>query len=219
MRKLDIPRLQVFPASASEVPQILDAMYIPFEPIAVLNWPNEYPYCPQVGFRMAWCPDGLAIHYKVEEQCVRALYAEDGGKVWTDSCVECFVRNGDTSIYYNIECNCIGTLRMSTGDGRHHRRPVPAELMDKVLRWSSLGCEPFEERCQPTSWEFVMLIPSEAFSEFPIRLEGGAILYANFYKCGDELSVPHYVSWNPIDTPQPDFHQSGCFGELRLAED
>ena len=216
MNKLDIPRMQSLPTAASEVPYMMDAMRVPFQPISVLNWPTEYPYRPCVEFRMAWCPDGLAIHYKVEEQSVRARYTDDGGMVWTDSCVECFIRNNDTNTYYNIECNCIGTLRMSVGDGRHHRQSIPAELMGKVLRWSSLGSDPFEERCQPTAWEFVMVIPSEAFMGEPLHLEEGAALCANFYKCGDELSVPHFVSWNAIETPQPDFHRPEYFGELRL---
>ena len=30
---------------------------------------------------------------------------------------------------------------------------------------------------------------------------------ANFYKCGDKTAHPHYVSWAPINTPQPDFHR------------
>ena len=33
----------------------------------------------------------------------------------------------------------------------------------------------------------------------------------NLYKCGDNLSHPHFLSWQPIDTPQPDFHRPEFF--------
>ena len=35
---------------------------------------------------------------------------------------------------------------------------------------------------------------------------------ANFYKCGDKLPVPHFLSWKPINVPAPDFHLP-CFLE------
>ena len=216
MKSIEVSRLDILPVSAVEVPSVLDAMGIPFEDVAILNWPEEYAYCPDVKFRIAWCPEGLVLHYKVNEQSVRARYAEDGGRVWTDSCVECFIRNVTENLYYNIECNCIGTLLMSMGDGRHDRRPVSAELKNRVLRWASIGCAPFEERCQSTSWEVALVIPACVFEESPLSLEEGAVLCANFYKCGDELSVPHFVSWNAIQVPSPDFHRPEYFGQLKL---
>lgn len=211
-----ISRVASLPTSAAMVPDVLDAANAVFQPIATVNWPDEYPYCPEAAFRMAWCPEGLLVHYRVKEQSVRAHYADDGGRVWTDSCVECFIRNADTDVYYNIECNCIGALLAASGDGRHDRVPIAPEQRSAVLRWASLGGEAFEERCEPTSWEVALVIPAALFTVYPLRLESGATLRANFYKCGDELSVPHFLSWNPIGVSQPDFHRSECFGELEL---
>lgn len=216
MNRLQIIRIASLPATAAEVPSLLDSLHVAFQPIATVNWPDEYPYCPEAAFRMAWCPEGLLLHYRVEEQSVRARYADDGGKVWTDACVECFIRNADSDTYYNIECNCIGTLLAASGDSRHGRVPVASELRSAVLRWASLGNEPFEERCEPTVWEVALVIPASLFVAYPIRLEAGAVLRANFYKCGDELSVPHFLSWNPIEVSQPDFHRPEYFGELEL---
>jgi hypothetical protein len=39
---------------------------------------------------------------------------------------------------------------------------------------------------------------------------------ANFYKCGDELQTPHFLSWNPIEIDQPDFHRPDFFGTLEF---
>ena len=205
------------PVQAADVPALLDSLGVEFTPVSIANWPDEYPYCPQVAFRIAWCPEGLALHYRVNEQSVRARYAEGNGNVWTDSCVEFFLRNADEDIYYNIECNCIGTLLVGVGEGRHDRRRLSGDVLSKVQRWASLGDEPFEERCEPTSWEVALVIPASLFETHPIRFEAGGELYANFYKCGDELSVPHFLSWNPIEVPAPDFHRPEFFGKLQLA--
>lgn len=34
---------------------------------------------------------------------------------------------------------------------------------------------------------------------------------ANFYKCGDDLPAPYYLSWNKIIAPKPDFHYPDFF--------
>lgn len=216
MNTISVARIEALPQEASLVPDVLDAMAVPFVPIATLNWPDEFPYCPEVKFRMAWCPEGLVLHYKVKEQCVRATYGEDDGKVCTDSCVECFVRNADSDTYYNIECNCVGTLLVGLrGDdvGRCH---LSNEVLAEVKRWASLGREPFGVKDEPTAWELALVIPASTFDIHPIRIEEGAALRANFYKCGDNLPVPHFVSWNPITADKPSFHRPECFGELVL---
>jgi hypothetical protein len=41
-------------------------------------------------------------------------------------------------------------------------------------------------------------------------------IMGNFYKCADETISPHYLSWNPIDAPAPDFHRPEFFGEIHF---
>ena len=93
---------------------------------------------------------------------------------------------------------------------------MPPETMAQVKRWASLGREPFGARAEQTAWELALVIPATVFSKYPICLEEGGRLRANFYKCGDDLPVPHFVSWNPITTEKPNFHRPECFGELVL---
>ncbi|MBR3471266.1 MAG: hypothetical protein IKH22_01600, partial [Prevotella sp.] len=38
------------------------------------------------------------------------------------------------------------------------------------------------------------------------------------YKCGDCLSVPHYLSLFPITTERPDFHRPEFFQDIVFAE-
>ena len=44
----------------------------------------------------------------------------------------------------------------------------------------------------------------------------GKIFRANFYKCGDKLTVSHYVTWNLMGTKKPDYHQPEHFGLLKF---
>lgn len=216
IKSISVPRMASLPQEAADVLRLLDEMSVPFEPVATVNWPEEFPYCPEAAVRMAWCPEGIVLHYRVSEQSARAVYGEDNGQVWTDSCMECFIRNSDSDTYYNIECNCVGTLLIGLrGEdvGRCHMSP---ETMAQVKRWASLGREPFGDRAEQTAWELALVIPATVFSKYPIRLEEGALLRANFYKCGDNLPVPHFVSWNPITAEKPNFHRPECFGELVL---
>ena len=30
------------------------------------------------------------------------------------------------------------------------------------------------------------------------------------------MSLPHYLSWMPIDTPKPDFHRPEFFGKINF---
>ena len=38
----------------------------------------------------------------------------------------------------------------------------------------------------------------------------------NVYKCGDNLSQPHFLSWQPIHTDKPNFHVPQFFGEVEF---
>ena len=38
----------------------------------------------------------------------------------------------------------------------------------------------------------------------------------NFNKCASATSQPHYLSWAPIHTAEPDFHHPECFGGIVL---
>ena len=59
-----------------------------------------------------------------------------------------------------------------------------------------------------------VLIPFELVGVDPENLPEK--LRATFYKCGDKTAHPHFLSWNPVGTPAPDFHRPDFFGELIL---
>lgn len=199
--------------SAADIPALLDAAGAAFCPIACCNWPADYPYAPEAAFRVAATPDGLLIHYRVGERTVRARYGADNQRQWTDSCVECFIIPFADDTYYNIECNCIGRILFCAGPGRHDREPAPAAALAMVKRWASLGTEPFEERREQTAWQVALAVPYAAFFKHPGQ-QPAPVLRANFYKCGDELQTPHFLSWQPIPIAAPDFHRPEFFAPI-----
>ena len=71
-------------------------------PVACCNWPAEFPYAPEVSFRMFHTGDWLMLRFDVAERYTAALVTEDNGEVWTDSCAEFFIAP-DTGMYYNFE--------------------------------------------------------------------------------------------------------------------
>lgn len=50
----------------------------------------------------------------------------------------------------------------------------------------------------------------EEYNGAPIQMKG------NFNKCASATSQPHYLSWAPIHTAEPDFHHPECFGGIVL---
>ena len=198
---------------AEKLPETMDKAHLPWQPISSINW-SEYPFRPQAAFRIAYSPTGFYLHYRVEEPHLRARYGEDNGSVWTDSCVEFFLQPHPEGPYYNIECNCIGTLLMGTGPGRHDRTRIPNALLQKADRYASLGRTPFETRSADGAWEVALSLPYTLFQNTVLSPKSGDTMRGNFYKCGDELPEPHFLSWHPIHTAQPDFHRPEWFGEL-----
>ena len=80
-----------------------------------------------------------------------------------------------------------------------------------------MGSVPFKEKSGDNIWTITMAIPFGVFYLHKPGNIGNKSLKANFYKCGDKLSIRHYLSWNKIETGKPDFHQPGYFGLLNFA--
>lgn len=212
---MKVKKISVEVQDVRQIPALLDKENIAEQPIGVVNW-AEYPYRPDVSFRIAHTDNAILLHYRVKEDSVRARYGEDNGCVWTDSCVEFFSIPAGDGIYYNLECNCIGTVLLAAGPERNNREAASAEVTAQVGRWASLGREPFEERVGVCEWEVALLVPYSVFFKHRVESLDGKEVKANFYKCGDELQQPHFLSWNPIRIDNPDFHRPDFFGTLEF---
>ncbi len=214
-KRMKVKKIHVNQVEAAALPALLDREEVAFQSIETVNW-AAYPYKPEVKFRIAHTDEAFLLHFRVKEGSVRARYGKDNGNVWTDACVEFFSIPAGDGVYYNIECNCVGTILIGAGSGRTNREQAPQEVMNRVQRWSSLGREPFEERIGTTEWEVALVIPYTTFYKHQLTSLDGKSIRANFYKCGDELQTPHFLSWSPIRLPKPNFHCPEFFGTLEM---
>lgn len=210
---MNVKKITETPGDAQQIPALLEQAQVEWQRVETVNWP-AYPYRPEMAFRIAHTADAILLHYRVTEASVRARYGEDNGSVWTDSCVEFFSIPGGDDIYYNLECNCIGTVLLAAGATRNNREHATPEVIGQIKRWASLGRQPFEERVGTCTWEVALLVPYEVFFKHNIHSLDGVRVKANFYKCGDELQTPHFLSWNPIRVENPDFHRPDFFGDI-----
>jgi len=180
--------------------------------INVANWNEDYPYIPQAKLRVAYDQKAIIIQYEIEEEVIKAQYHVHNDNIWEDSCVEFFISFDNKEHYYNFEFNPIGAGLIGYGTNvKTERSRLTEEQIDQVDVFSTI------ERTQTGSkWSLIQYIPFTAFTHNQITnsfLKENKI-FANFYKCGDHLPRPHFLSWNKIDHPTPNFHLPEFFGEL-----
>jgi hypothetical protein len=164
-----------------------------------------------VSFDISHSGEALHLLFRVREQAVRAVCAADREPVWEDSCVEFFFAPREDGLYYNLECSCSGKLYLCRGAGRHGRESLPEAAYAGIARRPSLAAQAFGLREGETAWELALDIPA---STFGLDTFSGLQARGNFYKCGDRLPVPHYLSWAPVGTPKPDFHRPEYFDTI-----
>ncbi len=181
-------------------------------PVQVLNW-EEFGYQPKVYFRIGHIGNEIWLKYYVEEKHIRAVETRTNGEVYKDSCVEFFI-SPDGENYYNFEFNCIGTIHLAFGPGRGNRKFVEPSTIEKIEIKSTLGNQPFEAKSGHYEWEMMIRIPIESFAYTELKSFNELKATANFYKCGDETAVPHFVTWNPVKTENPDYHRPEFFGKV-----
>ena len=177
-----------------------------------VGWPEEFPEKPDCVFRIGRSRTHLAVLFHVTGRDLRAVHLEDNDPVWQDSCCEFFVQDPADGTYYNFEVNCIGTLLGAKGAGRQGRIPRSPQELQRVRRYTTLPRQPQSLSGETVSWSVALVIPLCLIGISPGQEP--AALRANFYKCGDKTPHPHYLSWNRVGTPHPDFHQPAWFGTL-----
>jgi hypothetical protein len=183
--------------------------------IDTINW-RGYNYKPEAAFSIAYSDHEIFLKYFIKENYFKAEKTESNEMVCEDSCVEFFVSPEDDGIYYNIEFNGIGTCLLGTGTSRANSTRANPEIISKIRRMTSIGKKTVREREGEFEWTITVAIPFEVFFHHKVKDLKGKTFRANFYKCGDMLKVPHYITWNPVSTEKPDYHQPAYFGLLKF---
>ena len=173
---------------------------------------TEYPYKPMVYFSIAHFENCILLKFFVQEKQIRAINHTINSPIWEDSCVEFFISFDNGQNYYNIEFNCIGTGLIGYGKSKTERVLLDVSIINQVKTLSVIN----SEKNQKASWELTMSIPLTVFEKSSIDQLENLQCRANFYKCGDMLPDPHYISWTNIDSEFPNFHLPNYFGNLQF---
>ena len=175
--------------------------------IECANWPEKFPYKPEVKVDVAHDADSLFLEFEVREEWSCAL-ADEMGSVWEDSCVEFFFDPDGKGEYYNLECSCTGWIYLCKGTGRCGRIPLDDTALKSIKRRCTLPQEAFGLLGERTQWELWLDVPASVFG---LESFEGLRARGNFYKCADASPFRHYLSYAPIATPKPDFHRPEFF--------
>jgi hypothetical protein len=193
---------------------------IPSEPIG--NFMGEKPdHFPKTEVKIAYDDMAIYVIYRVEDRYVRAIAAKHQDSVCGDSCVEFFFTpDSDVSKgYFNFEMNCGGTMLFHFNTGsRKGRIEIPGSDCDKIAKTHSLPRIVDPEIQEFVTWTVEYSIPTALLSRYcqvsPPKPH--ALWRANFYKCADNTSHPHWLTWSPVDYPKPNFHLPQSFGVLEF---
>jgi cellulose/xylan binding protein with CBM9 domain len=179
--------------------------------IQQLPWP-EFSYKPQVSFSIAHTGNCILLKYFVKEKTIRIVHYADNSPVHEDSCVEFFIAFDKGEEYYNLEFNCEGTCLFGFGINTLQRKLVDADVIRTIRRQSAIKSNMSGEE-HSISWELALIIPVEVFVYHKISSLKNMHCKVNFYKCGDKLPEPHFLSWQDLKASAPDFHLPEFFGD------
>lgn len=214
MKKLDVFPLPLITGKSSlhDISQSLNVAER--HAIACSPW-HGHSLHPQVSFSIGYSPDAILLKYYVDEETIRISYHTDNAPVHEDSCVEFFIAFDDDG-YYNLEFNCLGHCYFSYGQSRSDRQLIDEGTIEQIRHMSWIRQLADEEAVH---WELVLMIPKEIFVFHDIPAFQQNNCKVNFFKCGDKLPAPHFLSWSPIDAAEPDFHLPQFFGEMQFRHD
>jgi hypothetical protein len=180
---------------------------------------DEPAHQPKVQVRAAYDDRDLYLIWKVEDKYVLAKCTKHQQEVCRDSCVEFFftpVSDPKERGYFNLETNCAGVKFFGTHVAGSNSKKLTADDFATVVTATSLKGPIESEIAQPTTWTVEYKIPLSLLEKFTKieRPKPGVTWRANFYKCADESSHPHWLTWSPVTHAEPSFHLPKYFGIL-----
>ena len=178
--------------------------------------PNHFP---GVQAKVAYDDRYIYVIWKVDDQFIKAVAKKHQDPVFQDSCVEFFF-SPSASVeqgYFNLETNCGGTMlfKQRSGTDQPFVEIAPKHL-DQLKISGSMPKRITKEIKEKTTWYLEYAIPFDmlgAYYEMDAPVSGST-WRANFYKCADKTSQPHWLTWSPVDHPTPKFHLPEYFGTL-----
>ena len=183
--------------------------------------PESSSHRPRTRFALLHDMRQLYLRFTVDDCFIRVVQQGFQVPVHKDSCMEFFVQPHRNYGYFNFEFNAGGAMQTRyvedharTPQGFKKSTPLPIELGQQIEIYHSLPALIEPEITTPMQWTLTAGIPLTVMSAFgvPVKTVPGTRWRGNFYKCADDCSHPHWLSWSPV--PEVNFHLPQCFGEL-----
>lgn len=188
--------------------------------------PKSSDHRPTTHLKLLYDANGIYVFFRVTDRYVLSTRTTYQEPVYRDACVEFFVQpkpGGASGLdgYLNFEMNSGGTLLLHYNvPSRKEGEPatcehVPWSLASQVRVYHSLPKVVSEEIKEPVTWCVQYFIPFSLLERYvgPLGNVAGQAWRANFYKCAEDNSHPHWSTWSPIGEAL-NFHQPQYFGVL-----
>lgn len=187
--------------------------------------PRGSSHQPETQVRLLYDTHALYGLFHVDDRYIRCTHTEFQSEVYRDACAECFLKPRLDRGYFNFEMNCCGALlcryiedpaRMP-GNTFRKQTPLDREHGRRIVIHSPWNHPLPEEIPGPLSWDLGFSIPFEVIEAYtgPLGDLQGQVWRANFYKCAEDNSHPHWGYWADIGE-RLDFHQPDRFGILHF---
>lgn len=185
---------------------------------------------PPTQARLLYDARGLYGIFHVDDQYVLCTHTAYQSDVYKDACVEFFVKPKPDKGHFNFEMNCGGALlasyivdprrindpaRPSVKFVKYTRLPDEVGALVKIHHTLPSVIDPEIE--EPLAWELAFHIPFSLFEKYvgPLGDVAGQEWRANFNKCSEACSHPHWGTWAPLrgalNFHQPDYFAPICF--------
>jgi hypothetical protein len=181
--------------------------------------PESMDHRPDTQVRLAYDAESLHVRFDVADRYVLCRHTEHQSAVCKDSCVEFFLSPTNDERYFNVEVNAGGAVLLHYNvpgeHGRYQSTPVEPEWIERLGVEASLTPPVEPEQEGGLTWWVRYAVPF-ALVEAHAGVgppASGTQWHANFYKCADASSRPHWASWASIGSVR-NFHQPKCFAPL-----
>lgn len=177
---------------------------------------------PRTLARLQYDDDAIYVIFRVEDRYVLATARAHQDPVCQDSCVEFFFTPGEhvDGGYFNLEVNAGGTMLFRHQViPRRDPRPIAGDVLRRIRIATTLPRLVEPEIAEPTVWVAEYRLPTDFLREVDPqarRPARGTRWRANLFKCADASSHPHWLTWSPVNRPEPDFHVPDCFGTIEF---
>lgn len=185
-----------------------------FHRLTNYHWESDPPYRPNTYFKLGVVGEDLVAKLQCYEENPKAIYTERDDPMYKDSCLEFFVAPIESrEEYINVEMNSKGAFLCEFGKGKYDR------VFLKTLTESSPVVDAFKgEDMNGAFWGVTVKLTKDFLSDvYKIDKEkiDFTTVKANFYKCGDDCEIQHYLAFSPVTTLPPGFHNPECFAVFK----